>query len=287
MDTPVSKRARHESEPATLTQRALFKSPLKLLKGARSSNNPIYAFFKVDDVMKTHPISGIETVDKKEVVCHVMVGGAICGVRLKQTRSTTSSLLSHLEKKHKPAYARYLAEKARIEAAATGSLKKIDHLYKTAGGFPEADDDDDFVTAPKNPRLPGTSGKKKVPSMFNPTPLPPYHTQSDQQLKFDLWLTEYFVRLSLPWAIMDTDAHKQFWKKINYRYQLKHSRTFAKRKLPELYRITKTAVDAKITKELKTTDGVAFTCDHWTSRNMDPYFGFTMHLISKDWQLLR
>ena len=127
-------------------------------------------------------------------------------------------------------------------------------------------------------------GKGKAP-IFNH--LPKYDAQSDIQLKFDLWLTEYFVRLNLPWSIMDTEAHKDFWKKVNYRYHLKHSRTFARRKLPELYRVTKIAVDALITKDLRSTTGVAFTCDHWTSRNMDAYIGFTMHMISQEWKMNR
>ena len=55
--TASRKRSSHESEPLG-QQKALFKSPLKLLKGARSEN-PICAFFLVDDIMTTHPASGI------------------------------------------------------------------------------------------------------------------------------------------------------------------------------------------------------------------------------------
>ena len=93
------------------------------------------------------------------------------------------------------------------------------------------------------------------------------------------------MRLSLPWSIMDTDAYKDFWKKVNYRNHLKHSRTFARRKLPELYRVTKIAVDELISKNLRSTTGVLFICDHWTSLHMDAYIGFTLHMISKEWKM--
>ena len=79
----------------------LFPPELKLLPGARTKN-PIYALFLVDDLMKPHSVSGVETVDQKRVVCQIMVGGAPCGRYLKQSDTTSSSLLSHLKSKHQP-----------------------------------------------------------------------------------------------------------------------------------------------------------------------------------------
>ena len=140
--TASRKRNRHESEPLG-QQKALFKSPLKLLKGARS-DNPIYAFFLVDDIMTTHPVSGVKTVAQKSVVCQILVGGAPCGTRLKQTGSTTSSLRSHIHSKHKKAEVEYNAELTRMDAEVRGELKKIGTLFKQAEGFPEGPDDDDF-----------------------------------------------------------------------------------------------------------------------------------------------
>ena len=47
--------------------KALFKSPLTLLPGARS-DNPIYAFFLVDDKMTIHPVSGVKSVAQKSYI---------------------------------------------------------------------------------------------------------------------------------------------------------------------------------------------------------------------------
>ena len=114
-----------------------------------------------------------------------------------------------------------------------------------------------------------------------------YDKQGDIQQKFDMALCTMFVRLSLPWAILGHEAYIDFWNVIALRYNQKTSNTFSKRKLPLLYAMTKKAIDAKVTKDLGYTTGVAFTCDHWTSKNMDPYLGMTMHYIDKDWQLVR
>ena len=114
-----------------------------------------------------------------------------------------------------------------------------------------------------------------------------YDKQGEVQQKFDMAMCTLLVRLSLPWALLDHEAYKDFWNVINPRYNLKTSTTFSKRKLPLLYAMTKKAIDAKVTKDLGYTTGVAFTCDHWTSKNMDPYLGMTMHYIDKDWQLVR
>ena len=81
------KRLRTESEPAStstlMPQKNLFPAELKLLPGARTKN-PIYAFFLVDDLMTTHSVSGVETIEQKRVVCQIKVGGAPCLRYLKQ-----------------------------------------------------------------------------------------------------------------------------------------------------------------------------------------------------------
>ena len=90
------------------------------------------------------------------------------------------------------------------------------------------------------------------------------------QLRWDLWITEYWVRLGLPWSMLDQPAHKEFWAKENPKYHCKNSTTYSRAKLPLLYDQVKAAVETKIKRDLPHTTGVAFTADHWTSRSMDP-----------------
>ena len=54
---------------------------------------------------------------------------------------------------------------------------------------------------------------------------------------------------------------------------MKHSTTYSRAKLPLLFQQVKATVDQLVTKEVPLTSGVGFTCDHWTSRNQDPYLG--------------
>ena len=63
-------------------------------------------------------------------------------------------------------------------------------------------------------------------------------------------LTKYFVRLGIPWSVLDSEAHKAFWREENPKYFLKHSTTFSKGKLPLLYKQVKAAVDSKIQREM-------------------------------------
>jgi hypothetical protein len=114
-----------------------------------------------------------------------------------------------------------------------------------------------------------------------------YEVRGRQQKKFDLWITEFWVRVGLPWVILDHEAYKQLWQRVDPRYHCKHSSVFSRAKLPLLYDQVKAAVDKIIQKEVHHTTGVSFTSDHWTSRNADPYLGVTCHLITKDWKLAR
>ena len=77
------------------------------------------------------------------------------------------------------------------------------------------------------------------------------------------------------------------WAKVETKYHLKHLSVFSRAKLPLLFDQVKAAVDKVIQKKVHYTIGVAFTSDHLSSRNMDPYLGVTCHLITKDWKLAR
>ena len=114
-----------------------------------------------------------------------------------------------------------------------------------------------------------------------------YEIRGKMQLRWDLWITEYWVRLGLPWSLLDQPAHKEFWAKENPKYHCKNSTTYSRAKLPLLYDQVKIAVEAKIRKDVPHTSGVAFTADHWSSRSMDPYIGVTLHMISKNWEMTR
>ena len=145
----------------------------------------------------------------------------------------------------------------------------------------------------------GTQSKKiklsddsdgSAPKTLPKTPLDrvvKYEARGKMQLRWDLWLTEYWVKLGLPWSMLDHPAHKEFWTRENPKYHLKNSSTFSRAKVPLLYRQVKNAVDSKVKEGILHTTGVAFTVDHWMSSSMDPYREVTIHMISKNWELNR
>jgi hypothetical protein len=75
------------------------------------------------------------------------------------------------------------------------------------------------------------------------------------QQKFDLWITELWVRLGLSWAMLYHTAYKDIWQKCNDKYHLEHSSVYSIAKLPMLFDQVKTAVDKLIQKEVLYTIG--------------------------------
>ena len=171
-----------------------------------------------------------------------------------------------------------------MEHEATGSKRAIDAVLDELEGL---------ATPPSKRHRTETgsiSGVKpimKTPFTSSRPSILRYEIQGRVQKKFDLWVTELWVRLGLPWSLLDHPAYKDFWQKVDGKYHLKHSTVFSRSKLGVLFREVKKAVDKQIAKEVQFTTGVGFTSDHWTSRNMDPYLGVTLHIIAKDWTLAR
>ena len=246
---------------------------------------PIWAYYVPDDKkVNGHLI--------KAAICQVKVGGHICGKRLLQTGSTTSGLNSHLFSKHPKVWELVKSEKANQEAERLNAKKNLSNLLDKLEGTPAKkgryDHDQDQPT-------PGGSQSSQSLLMSGIKPIgktpwnriQKYDVRGRVQLRFDLWLTEYWVRLGLPWSMLDTPAHKEFWNRVDPKLHLKHSSTYRRAKLTLLHDQVKNAVENQIRREVTGTSGVAFTADHWTSRSMDPYFGVTLHLINKKWEMQR
>ena len=66
---------------------------------------------------------------------------------------------------------------------------------------------------------------------------------------------------------------------------IKHSTTFSKNKLPQLYHTLKVVMHEVMEKELIDLNQVAITTDHWTSRANDSYMSVILHYISLDFAL--
>ena len=257
------------------TDSVLYLEPLP--KGR--TNTPIWHFFIVADCEEPNP-SGVGVHLEKYGQCQVpLVPGSsrLCNAKIKQLGSTTSGLNSHLKSQHPNAYNQFIHAKASKKKATESAKRVRDDLLDNLEGTPPS------KISRSNVAVSGVKPLMKTP--FDRALK--YGMREKIQQRFDLWVTELWVRIGLPWSILDHPAYKDFWRKVNDKYHLKHSSVFSRAKLPLLFDQVKQAVDKVIQREVKYTTGVAFTSDHWTSRNMDPYLGVTAHLITKDWTLAR
>ena len=248
------------------------------LPGGRTKA-PIWAYFVADDKKIAGHLN-------KGAICQVKVGGAVCGKRLLQNGSTTSGLNHHLFSQHPKVWETVKSAKANKEAERLSAKRNLSSLMDKLEGTPKKKQRIDEGQGQ------GTSTEMSgiKPMVSGKTPwnrVQKYDARGRVQLRFDLWLTEYWVRLGLPWSMLDTPAHKEFWNRIDPKLHLKHSSTYRRAKLHLLYDQVKNVVENQIRREVTGTTGIAFTADHWTSRNMDPYFGVTLHLINKKWEMQR
>ena len=247
------------------------------------SKGLIWAFFVIDD-QKVPNLSGVGTCIEKGAKCQVQLEGAggqiLCNARLKQGSSTTSGLNSHLHSRHPKAWAALEAAKRAEEKEKKGVKRQIEDMFDELEGTPPS----------KSQRQEPMSGVKRLPLSHTKSPFIrelKYERRGKMQQTWEMWITEYWARLGLPWSKLDHPAHKEFWAKVNPKYHMKCSSTYSRSKLPLLFDQVKKAVDKKIQKDMLYTSGVGITADHWTSRNDDPYIGLTLHVISKDWTLDR
>ena len=89
----------------------------------------------------------------------------------------------------------------------------------------------------------------------------------------------------LPFSFPDSENLKRFMNKIVPNAIIKHSTTFSKNKLPQLYHTLKVVMHEVMEEELIDLNQVAITTDHWTSRANDSYMSVTLHYISPDFAL--
>jgi len=91
--------------------------------------------------------------------------------------------------------------------------------------------------------------------------------RSPVQLKFDLAIMKYLASCNLSFNHVNQPGFQEFVKYLDPKMHVKSARTFARSKLPLLFKLVKEAVTIKIQTDLKKNlGGLAFSTDMWSSK---------------------
>jgi hypothetical protein len=94
-----------------------------------------------------------------------------------------------------------------------------------------------------------------------------HNVRSPVQLRFDLAVIKYLASCNLSFNHVNLPGFQEFVKYLDPKLHVKSSRTFARSKLPLLYKLVKEAVTNKVLDDLKENPGgLALTTDLWSSK---------------------
>ena len=162
---------------------------------------------------------------------------------------TTSSLINHLQSKHKNVHEIFLQSKKRPAAASTPSQHQP---------------------------------KSKQAKLEECIPI----SQEVLSRKVDDAVVDFLADSGVPFRVVGLDSFKNLMNVANRRVQLKHPKTYSRLVKVKAEQIKRDLLN--IIEAVKTDlNCVAFTTDMWTSRSGTPFMSLTVHFIDKDWILHR
>jgi len=225
-------------------------------------------------------------------MCLVVVGGAPCHKKIKNPHYSTTGIRNHLASQHTKTYSELLKKEAEEKNLFEINQRNLSETIQNLQGkeTPKRSQNDDSTDDQQGPskRLFGVAQTSKSSQMQSPSvfrQVIKYNMTDKRQLRFDLEVMKFLASSNLPFNLVETEGFQNLIKFLDPRLNVKSSRTFARSKLPLLYKNVKTAVDKHLEEELPSCAGVAFTTDLWSSRAFDPYLGLTIHFINKKWEL--
>lgn len=112
-------------------------------------------------------------------------------------------------------------------------------------------------------------------------PTKPFNPDGRIQARFDMSCMVYLARTNSPFSTVDHPAFEEFVQGIDPRLTVK-KRKAIKDRLDLCYENVHREFQKKLATDFPHLDGVCLTVDGWTSRSYEPYLGFTLHYIDKD-----
>ena len=193
-----------------------------------------------------------------------------CKDHLSANQRSTTSMVKHLQTKHKAEYKIYLSD--RIEEQHMGKEDEAE-LQDIA------DKQVQLTLGKRTPTKGGTGITLKalqggLDKYFNVDKFAPSDTN---QLKFDMHLMTMITQCNLPFNFVERSGFKKFMSVVSPRVAVKSATDFSRTKLPLVYDNMKRELATILQKDLADVDGVGFTSDGWAAKNQECFQSLTMH----------
>lgn len=187
-----------------------------------------------------------KATDEEKPVCK------LCKESVCARGGNTSNLRFHLRKHHPQAF---------LQLTFTPGKRKSDDLTL----------DDETETTPRK--------QQKISESFCKGTI--YEKSHPRHKRLTEAVTRYLAGGMIPIYTVDNDHFINMLSQFDSRYKLPGRNYFGDTAIPQFY----IEVRNKIVDELKCADYFATTTDLWSSENMVPYLGLTVHFIDRTWTL--
>lgn len=112
-------------------------------------------------------------------------------------------------------------------------------------------------------------------------PVVKYAPDGKLQRRFDMATLIFLSRCNLPFNLVDSPGFAEYINLLDPRMNIKGRQTI-KSRLNLAYENVKKNFNKHLQKDFPHQEGICLTTDGWTSRSYDPYQGFTVHYVDKD-----
>ena len=109
----------------------------------------------------------------------------------------------------------------------------------------------------------------------------PYLTDSPKAQEINKAVAYYLAKDMQPYYTVERPGFKNLVSKLNPCYKLPSRKYFSQQEIPRLYNTVKGSIMAK----LGEIEYYSATTDLWTSRATHPYLSYTVHFITRNWEM--
>lgn len=172
-----------------------------------------------------------------------------CRKKVATSRGNTTNLQSHLQHNHAELYGAYLRSKTPQPTPVKLGKRKADSQTTINESFAS---------------------------------VAPYEKTSKRHKALTAAITRYIAKCAPSVNVVCKEGFLEMVKEFDQRYQVPSRTFFSQVTIPEMYNTCVISVKA----ELSEVDSYASTTDLWSSRTTEPYMSFTVHFLTRKFELV-